>query len=58
MISEEDKGEMPFFLDSEEATEAFTTVNTEQAAVDTTVYDVQPVVDPLDDLLDQKSTLV
>ncbi|WP_189363350.1 BapA/Bap/LapF family large adhesin, partial [Ignatzschineria indica] len=58
LISEEDKGEIPFFLDSEETTEAFTTVNTEQTVMDTTVYDVQPVVDPLDDLLDQKSTLV
>ena len=58
LISEEDKGEIPFFLESEETTEAFVTVNTEQAMINSTVYDVQPVVDSLDDLLDQKLTLI
>ena len=54
----DDKEEVPFFLDSEENDNAFAAVNTSAPVVDTVELDVQPVVDPLDELLDQKTSLI
>ena len=60
LISEDDNEEVPFFLDSEETdNEMLATTSSDNSIVDTTAeLDVQPVVDPLDDLLNQNPSLI
>nr|WP_270049376.1 BapA/Bap/LapF family large adhesin [Ignatzschineria rhizosphaerae] len=58
VILTDENDEVPFFMDSEEVVESLLTNSSDQVLVDSSVFDVQPVVDPLDDLLDQKTSLI
>ena len=60
LISKDNNEELPFFLEFEETgAEALATTSIDNTAVDSTAaLDVQPVVDPLDDLLNQNTSLI
>jgi hypothetical protein len=53
-----DDGEEFVTLPEPEEASAFVTASTDNYAIDTASFDVQPVVDPLDDLLDQHSLFI
>ena len=53
-----DDGEEFVTLPEPEEEQAFATVAADNSAVDTAAVDVQPVVDPLDDLLEQDNLYI
>lgn len=57
VLSIEDGDDFAPLLEPEEG-QAFTIASTENSVVDIAGYDVQPVVDPLDDLLDQDNLYI
>ncbi|WP_064503658.1 Ig-like domain-containing protein [Thiopseudomonas alkaliphila] len=57
-VSTEENEEITFFLDSEESEQVLPVASTDNVAVESAALDVQPVVDPLDDLLEQNTTLI
>ncbi|WP_053106256.1 Mur ligase family protein [Thiopseudomonas alkaliphila] len=58
VVSTEENEEITFFLDSEESEQVLPVASTDNVAVESAALDVQPVVDPLDDLLEQNTTLI
>ena len=58
VIATDENNKVPFFIDSDESEQEFAPANTDNVATETAAFDVSPVVDPLDDLLEQPQTLI
>ena len=58
LIADDESKRVPSFEDSDKDLDPSLIAETKDTDLNIETYDVQPVVDPLDDLLDQKMTLV